>query len=334
LNIVFYIFVAFGARFCICVAVNPLLFFANQTYRSFMRYDLRSQKKTDGILILRKIRWLYKVIKNAISGVILHDGVTVASSLSFSLTLSIFPFLILVLILASALGGDSFAQNLESDLFRVLPPYVSDIIRPQLDRVLEARATGGLFTVGILVLLFSISGLVETVRYALAIAYGYDETRSFFYRRVTGLGVVFIVVAGLILTTLLGVILPLLWRFALPYLPNVPLFLNYDPLIETARLVILAIALGAILFVLHITLPPRHKSFKIVAPGILLTLIFWWVSANAFALYLEHFGTFAATYAGLAGIIAVLLFFEIASLILIFGAEFNRALIDTKEKKS
>jgi membrane protein len=49
-----------------------------------------------------------------------------------------------------------------------------------------------------------------------------------------------------------------------------------------------------------------------------------------FVFYLDRFSTFSATYAGLAGVIAVMLFFEFSALAMIVGAEFNRAIDDRR----
>ena len=42
---------------------------------------------------------------------------------------------------------------------------------------------------------------------------------------------------------------------------------------------------------------------------------------------MSHFSSYARTYAGLAGVIASMLFFYIVGLIFLFGAEINNSLI-------
>jgi membrane protein len=275
-------------------------------------------------------KW-WAILKDSGNGIVEHDGATQAASLAFSLFLAIFPFLIVALVSAAAFGGQAFANDVQDDIFRILPGYVAETITPEIERVIEARGSGGLFTFGILVLIFSVSGAVETIRFALNAAYGCPETRSLWYRRLTGLATVIVVILSLLLVAALGLALPLIWDFITPYLPTLSI---YETLFNIARTSILFVVMAGLLAVLHIYLPARKLSFRRVLPGIILTLILWWLAAKGFAWYLEAFGDFAATYAGLAGIIAALFFFQIAGIVLVFGAELNRAITEGNPEKS
>ena len=64
-----------------------------------------------------------------------------------------------------------------------------------------------------------------------------------------------------------------------------------------------------------------------VLPGVLLTLALWLVGALVFAYYIGTFANYAATYAGLASIMIVLVFLYMVGAIFIIGAEFNAALM-------
>ncbi|MFY8099403.1 MAG: YhjD/YihY/BrkB family envelope integrity protein, partial [Allorhizobium sp.] len=57
------------------------------------------------------------------------------------------------------------------------------------------------------------------------------------------------------------------------------------------------------------------------------TLALWLVGALLFAYYLASFANYAATYAGLASIMIVLVFLYMVGAIFIIGAEFNAALM-------
>jgi membrane protein len=49
-------------------------------------------------------------------------------------------------------------------------------------------------------------------------------------------------------------------------------------------------------------------------------------SAWIFAIYLKSFANYAATYAGLAGVVTAIFFLYVVAVLMIFGAEFNAAL--------
>ena len=52
-----------------------------------------------------------------------------------------------------------------------------------------------------------------------------------------------------------------------------------------------------------------------------------------FSAYLEHFGNYIATYAGLASAATAIFFLYLVALLMIFGAEFNAALERLRDGK-
>ncbi|MFC3118098.1 YhjD/YihY/BrkB family envelope integrity protein [Jhaorihella thermophila] len=65
-----------------------------------------------------------------------------------------------------------------------------------------------------------------------------------------------------------------------------------------------------------------------------MTILGWMAAGRAFSWYVAAFGSYSATYAGLAGAMAALIFLYLISAILILGAEFNGALIDMSDDTS
>ena len=57
-----------------------------------------------------------------------------------------------------------------------------------------------------------------------------------------------------------------------------------------------------------------------------MTLALWIIAAIGFSLYIQSFANYAATYAGLSGIMTALIFLYLMAVILTFGAEYNSAL--------
>ncbi len=79
--------------------------------------------------------------------------------------------------------------------------------------------------------------------------------------------------------------------------------------------------------VFHLGLPDGRRRIIDVLPGVLLTLVLWLIGALVFAYYIGTFANYAATYAGLASIMIVLVFLYMVGAIFIIGAEFNAALM-------
>jgi membrane protein len=267
------------------------------------------------------------VVGDVLRGLIEHDAVTSASTIAFSLLFALFPFLILVVMATTGVLGAEHAMALGRDLLDALPKHIAKTVRPELETVLATRASGGIFTLGIVAIVVSVSGLVETVRYALNRAYRLTETRSFVLRRMTGLLFVVGVTVTLVAVAALGVVLPLAMRLLARLAPDIASNVGTFDVAST----LLSMALLAVLVTtLHIFLPPHRLRFVAVLPGVAVTLVLFWLISAVFVFYLDRFSTFSATYAGLAGVIAVMLFFEFSALAMIVGAEFNRAIDDRR----
>ena len=78
----------------------------------------------------------------------------------------------------------------------------------------------------------------------------------------------------------------------------------------------------------HALLPPHRHSLMQILPGVGLTILLWAAGGWGFSFYVAQFATYSATYAGLAGAMAALIFLYLCAAILILGAEFNGALMD------
>jgi membrane protein len=268
---------------------------------------------------------IWFVIGDVLRSLLEHDAVTSASTIAFSLLFALFPFLILIVMATTSVLGAEHAMALERALLDALPEHIAKTVRPELEAVLGTRGTGSIFTLGIVAILISVSGLVETVRYALNRAYRLPETRGFVFRRVTGLLFVVGVAATLIAIVALGVVLPLATRLLAKLAPEIAAdAASFDAAGSLLAMTLLAVLVTA----LHVFLPPHRLRVLAVLPGVAITLALFWLISTVFVFYLDRFSTFSATYAGLAGVIAVMLFFEFSALALIVGAEFNRAIAD------
>ena len=69
-------------------------------------------------------------------------------------------------------------------------------------------------------------------------------------------------------------------------------------------------------------------------PGIVATLVLWMIGAAGFGYYLKDFANYAATYAGLAGIMTAIVFLYISAGLLILGAEINSALLRYRSQRA
>ncbi|WP_333823668.1 YihY/virulence factor BrkB family protein [Pinisolibacter sp.] len=258
-------------------------------------------------------------------GLLRNESFAHASNIAFAILFSMFPFMILVTGLAGYWGGAELAAAAEQGtggIFSVLPDQVADILRPEISAVL-ATSQGSVLTVGAILLVVIVTGLVESLRMGLNYAYRSYDDRHFLIRRLEG--TFFMLIGGVVILGLgfLVVVLPVVWAFLIPHAPDLAPYWSY---FNRLPLAFFTLAVFLFLASAHLWLPARRQTLKGVMPGVLLTATLWFVAGMVFSWYLSHFSGYAKTYAGLGGAIASMLFFYIIGLIFLFGAEINHSI--------
>ncbi len=269
------------------------------------------------------LRMLYKVMFDALWHFSEDDGWAMASHVALSALLAVFPFLIFGTALASFLGADQFAETAVHLIFDTWPETIAKPLSDQVVQVLTIPR-GGLLTISVLAAAYFASNGVEALRISLNRAYRVAETRPWYVTRLVSFGFVLGAVVVLAAISALLVAVPVALAFAERYFP---LLENFLAIIANWRIygTVLFLVVGLVVF--HLGLPAGRRRLIDVLPGVLLTLALWLVGALLFAYYLSSFANYAATYAGLASIMVVLVFLYMVGAIFIIGAEFNAALM-------
>lgn len=275
----------------------------------------------------RWLRSIWIVTHNATGGLFRHDGVMVASAISYSLIFALFPFLIFVVGLGAFFGGNDLADYVTRESLAVFPEQMVRTIEPELRRIFGEANQASPLTIGLLVTLISITGAVEAVRDGLNRAYGCPEDRPLWKRYLSSLLFVFMSMAFIIAVAALGIAVPIWIRMIGTYLPGPPMNLNW---LEVARQAALVLVLAVMIGVIHLFLPARKRRVKNVAWGATITLVGWWIAGRIFGFYISRIADYTTTYAGLAGIVALMFFLYIQSIIFLYGAEVNRSIADLR----
>ena len=252
------------------------------------------------------------------------DGWAVASHIALSTLLAMFPFLIVVTALAGFAGSKDLADQAAVLLLQAWPPEVAGPISGEIHRVLTTTRTDVL-TMGLVVAVYFASSGIESLRIGLNRAYDQTESRPWWLLRLESIGYVLLSAVALLIFTLLVVLAPSLILIgvftSLKYLDpsSLPMTLTRYGLAST----ILVVALYAV----HTRLPAGRRSLGEMTPGIVATLSLWLISGAVFGRYLAHFtSTYVSTYAGLASVVAALIYLYLNASIFIYGGELNTAI--------
>lgn len=255
------------------------------------------------------------------------DGWAMASHVSLSALMAVFPFLIFVAALAGFIGEADLAARVAALIFDTWPEAVAEPIADDVQDVLR-QPHSGLLTVSVAVTIYLASNGVEAVRTALNRAYRVRETRSFFHLRAQSL---LFVIGGAVVTLVfafLGVLGPLIFAWIARHVPEVG---QFQTTFLFVRLIVTGLMLAMFLVAAHLWLPTSRPPAISLWPGIVVTLTLWLLTAWVFGYYLQRFADYAAYYAGLASVVTAIYFMYLVALIMIFGAELNAALARRRE---
>lgn len=254
-----------------------------------------------------------------------------SSHIAMSLMLALFPFVLFTVALSGALAS-LFSQHVVLDdlvdlVFGAWPEAVSAPILAELYAVLETSSTG-LATFGGLLALYFASNGVNAVRLAMVQAYHDVDARPFWLSRLICFGLVILGGCGILLAALFEVVLPLYLHYLADFFPQTTLSLPQG--LGLNSMLVALLPLIAVLLC-HLILPGRFHRIPHLLPGVVLTVGLWWAAGIGFAYYVGSVAQYSATYAGLAGAMAAMIFLYVNAAILILGAEFNGALIDLEK---
>src|SRR5215218_2288090 len=252
------------------------------------------------------------------------DHVTnLAASLAYYAFLAI-PAVLLVAVGVFSLVGDPDAvQKIINRLQTVAPEEALKLIQETLTRVTQSTSSSGIamLVVGSVLALWTVTGAMDTLMWALNAAYDREETRGFVKRRVTALVMVILLLVAFVLAFGLLVLGPHVsgWIGDAVGLEAVIKLLWW-----TAQWPILIVGLLlAFATVLYLGPNVEHPRWQFLTVGTAIAVVAWLVASGAFALYVSQFGSYNKAWGSLAAVIIMLTWLWISGLALLFGAEVN-----------
>lgn len=270
--------------------------------------------------------WLHALV-SALGRFGRKNGWVMSSHVAMSMMLALFPFVLFTVALSGTVAGMLSSDVQRADMVELVfgswPDQIADPIVRELNAVLTTSGSRLMTLGGILTLSFASNG-VDAVRVAMTQAYRDTDPRPFWRTRLLCMGFVLAGGAGILTVAVLELALPLYAGYlSLAFPEQVTDVFSGDIL---GRLIVAAMPLLAVI-ACHVWLPGHRHSLRQILPGVILTFALWALLGWGFAWYVAKFASYSATYAGLAGAMAALIFLYFNAAILILGAEFNGALL-------
>ena len=252
------------------------------------------------------------------------DRITnLAAALAYYSFLAIPSLLLVAVGVFSLLGSPDAVTTVVDKLEGIVPREALTLIEDSLLRVVESRARSGiaLAVLGGVLALWSLTGAMDSLMWALNTAYEREETRGFVKRRLTALAMVALMLLAFGLVFVLLVLGPPLsgWIGS-----AVGLEAFVDWLWWTAQwpIVILGL-LVAFATILYLGPNVDHPRWSFLTFGTLLAVVVWLLASGAFAVFVSQFGSYNKAWGSLAAVIITFTWLWLSALALLFGAEVN-----------
>jgi len=261
---------------------------------------------------------VYRGIKRALA-----DNVTnLAAAVAYYAFLAIPSALLVAVGAFSVFAGPDAINNILDHLSPVMPASAVNLIGDTLTRTTQAQS-GGLvmIVVGFLLALWTLSGAMQTVMWALTAAYERDETRGFVKKRLIAVTLIFCVVVSFALVFVLLVLGPDASRWVGSAVGNTTLVRWVWWTAEWPILLVGLMTMFAIVLYLAPNVVPRKWQF--VTPGAVFAVVVWLVASGLFAVYTSNFSTYNKAWGSLAAVIIMLTWLWVSALALLVGGEIN-----------
>ncbi|WP_422122653.1 YihY/virulence factor BrkB family protein [Planococcus sp. X10-3] len=245
------------------------------------------------------------------------DVTGLGAQLAFFFLLSIFPLLIFLITLLPYLNiAEDQIYNLMAN---IVPGEVYLLIEETLNEVLT-QENRSLLSFGLIATIWSASLGMNALIKSLNKSYGVEEDRPILIAR----GMSIITTVLMIFILLIALALPIFGRqlgiFIFSFLGLEEGFLETW---NALRFSIPPLIIFVVAAVIYWAAPNIKLDIKSVLPGSAFTAIGWLAVSYSFSVYINNFGNYSATYGGIGGVIVLMLWLYVSSILLMIGGQIN-----------
>ncbi|MGY3724256.1 membrane protein [Granulicatella balaenopterae] len=269
-------------------------------------------------------------LKAMIEKVQQNDLFNIGAMLAYYLLFSIFPFLIFLLNIVGLIAAEYQQDILE--LLQVLPKNVVEIINPILTSMIHS-SSGTLLSVSLLVALWAGSKGIIKLMGEVSRAFGSTKPHSFLVTRALGLLFTLALSAMMVVLVSANVFGDIIYHYVVSLVGEKELLVEVFHLLRGIVPFLVMVIIFALLYRFSPSADVKRKITIIdMLPGALFTSVSWVVITNAFSFYVNNFGRYDATYGSLGGIIVLLLWLYLSSIVMVLGAYVSSVYVDLKEQ--
>ena len=262
-----------------------------------------------------------------------HEIMTRASGISFYAMLAFVPFLALVITLAVQLlpdlsvrpgareaAGTLTVGELEETLRGLFPEEAYSVLHAQILRIQEQPPVG-LLSIGLAITLWTASSLYLAVIDSMNVIYGVTESRPFWQLRLKAIFMT-VIQAVILISSLLIVVA---WPWIAPRIGLKGSQAIVAELIQFGVVYLMILSSFALAFYVG---PDADQRWEWITPGSLIGAGVFLAASYMFRLYIQNFGSYDQMYGSLGGMMVLLFWFWISSVVMLAAGQVNKVIED------
>jgi membrane protein len=246
-----------------------------------------------------------------------------AAALTYYGLLALFPALIAMVSLIGLVDDPkSTTSTLTEIITSIGPKSAAQTFSGPIESITSNQSAAGFaFVAGLAVALWSASGYVGAFMRASNIIYETPEGRPFWKLRPLQLAITLVMIVLMAILALALVLTgPVVDAVAGP-IGLGDTAVSVWNIAKWPAMVAIFLLMVAVLY--YASPNVKLRGFKWVTPGSLVAIVVWAIASAAFAFYVANFGSYDKTYGTLGGLIALLVWFWISNLAILFGHQLN-----------
>lgn len=262
------------------------------------------------------------VVRRAVKKFNSDHMANIAAALAYYAFLAIPAALLVVVGVFSLVAGPDAISTVIDRLGSIMPGQATSLLEGSLRNLTQHHGTGvALLSVGAVLAIWSVTGAMQNVMWAMNIAYDQDETRGFVRRRFAALAMALFALVGFALVFGLLVLGPQLSRWVgdavgAKSVVQIVWWAAQWPLLIAGLLIAFA-------GLMYLAPNVKHPRWAFLTVGAVVAIVIWLVASAAFGFYVSRFGSYNKAWGSLAAVVIMLTWLWLSGVALLLGAEVN-----------
>lgn len=270
---------------------------------------------------------LYEVIVVFKDKITKDDIIDRANGVAFNFTLSVFPGIIFLFTLTPYIHQvvpEISMVSILNFLEEIMPQSMYETVRSTVEDIVS-NTRGGLLTFGALFSLYLATNGMMSLMKAFNACYKTTEKRSFIKTRLVGTALTFMLALALMLASILLVAGNVAIQFVtdLEWM-DIEVYQFY--ILYFVRFIVLFIVFFLAISFIYYFGPAVHYNWRFFSIGSLIATALCMLVTYGFSYYVSNFATYNKLYGSLGVLIALMIWQEILSIVMLVGYEVNASI--------